>query len=96
MDSAESVGLCKSNSALNNILRINQLRNSSNDKIEPMETVLNPNKEWRNNAEDMWKVKDTLNRSNKDKFLQPRLAMSSTQKGVITSLDTSARKITIL
>ena len=95
MDSAESVGLCKSNFALNNILRINQLRNSSNDKIEPMETVLNPNKEWRNNAEDMWKVKDTLNQSNKNKFLQPRPAMSGTQKGVITSLDTSARKITI-
>jgi hypothetical protein len=45
VDSAESVGLCKSNFALNNILRINQLRNSSNDKIEPMETVPNPNKE---------------------------------------------------
>ena len=29
-------------------------------------------------------------------FLQPRPAMSGTQKGVITSLDTSARKITIL
>ena len=68
MDSAESVGLCKSNFALNNILHINQLRNSSNDKIEPMETVLILNKEWRNNAEDMWKVKDTLNQSNKNKF----------------------------
>ena len=57
-----------------------------------METVLIPNKEWRNKAEDMWKVKDTLNQSNKNKFLQPRPAMSGTQKGVITSLDTSARK----